>query len=69
MTRFLAIILIINSYIAVGFGIFYVGTKICNELGISPWWSAAVFVIGYFWCLYVWSIAPETASEEQQHGR
>jgi hypothetical protein len=37
-------LLLVNAFLAVGFGIFIELMKLCLALGFSPWWVAVLFV-------------------------
>ena len=50
--HFLATVILVNACIAVAFGFFYELVRLCLQLGVSPWWSAAVIVAGYV--TFVW---------------
>jgi hypothetical protein len=41
------ILALVNGSIALAFAIFIEMTKLCNQIGISPWWTAVVYVGGF----------------------
>jgi hypothetical protein len=52
----LKVILLVNASIAVAFGVFYEMVKLCNQIGISPWWIAALYVVSFaaWWWKQCW---------------
>jgi hypothetical protein len=46
-TEGLKTVLLINAFLAVGLGIFYELLQLCQQWDVSPWLSAALYVIGH----------------------
>lgn len=46
-------ILLVNGLVAVAFALFYELVKLCEQLGISPWFTAVLYVALYA-CWWVW---------------
>lgn len=59
----LKVILLVNASIAVAFGFFYELVKLCNQVGISPWWVAVLYVVGFvaWWRKHTREAGPEGA--------
>ena len=47
------LIVLVNALLAVAFGIFIQGCRLCNTLGISPWWAAGACVYFYAYMLFL----------------
>jgi hypothetical protein len=42
-------IFLVNAAIALAFGIFIELVRLCDQIGVSPWWIAVAYIVLFAW--------------------